>query len=579
MNILKVILAVVFAQSLVAPTVLCLAESAEESTATENFTERNIVLGDIDTVEVNGLVRVSVTDPNIVDISDAKNDHVSLLAKRAGQTTVFLWDADGKHSFTVTVSRQILEDLQNRINSLLKAAEIANLNVQQSAQEGKVIISGDLNKDKKVRLEKILEPYLDQIINLTKEEESEELIQIDMQITEVSTSLDKNLGFDWKAAGGGALALDYTETGLPTEGSEGWFKFGQFDRTTAIVNTINLLVSEGKAKDLSRPRIIVSSGKEATINVGGEVPIQSTTTNATGGLTQSNITFKQYGVTLTVTPTIKDGRVDVLMNLEVSDIDSTFPIRASTTSDIAYKTRSTQTQLMLDDRQTVVFAGLVRYSESQQVKEVPFLGKIPVLGLLFRNTSKQSPDQGRELVITLTPTIVRKKEYATEQMKLPTKALIQAQQELNEAHHYETEPSSGIVPLAPAPAPVAPVPMSATGPVPDDAVMAYVRQIQLKLSQAISYPYQALRYNWEGTVKLKLRIRKDGSLADASVTSSSGNETFDQNALQTARAASPYPSFGTDVGKGSDEMVITLPIVYNQNRMTGANTQTVVAAY
>lgn len=586
--------------------------------------ELNVVVGDLQQIPANTLSRVSVTNPEIADISDAQNDKVMIVAKKAGQTALFVWDADGKHTIWINVSKQDLGSLAQRLQHIAKEADIKNLKFEPNPREGKVVVSGPLPRDKRLVLEKILDPYLDQVINVSKDEISEELIQIDMQITEVSATLDKNLGFDWQGGKGNALSLDYTETGLPTEGSEGWFKFGKFDRTTAIVNTVNLLINEGKARDLSRPRILVSSGKEATINVGGEVPIQSTTTNATGGSTQSNITFKQYGVTLIVTPTIREGKIDVVMNLEVSDVDKTFPIRATTTNDIAYKTRSAQTELILDDRQTVVFAGLIRYNDSSQTKRIPFLGKIPVLGLLFRNQFKQSPDEGKELVITLTPTIVRKKEYVEDQIKLPTQNLKSFEEEINQRHNLEREkidlPAASVVPnmsgggtvqgTKPAGSAVAneiagqalptvgaisgnsdakdtavnqllmnpnAVSTTTSTAMVDSAVSPYVRSVQMKISQAITYPYEALQKKWQGTVKLKLRILKDGSLAEASVLESSGHPVFDQDALNTAKIVAPYQSFSPDVK--SDSLTLTLPIVYSQTAVGKPNTHAVTPAY
>ncbi len=556
-----------------------LANAQEAAAKAVPSTDMSMIVGDMETIPVHNLTRVSVTNPDIADISDAQPDKVTVVGKKLGQTVVFLWDEEGKQTVLVRVAEEDLQSLQGRMANLLSKTDIKGVRLETNAAEGKVVVYGELSKEQKGELDKILDPYADQVINLTKEVVNEELIQIDMQITELGTTLDKKMGVDWQAGAKGAgLALDYKETGAPTDtGSKDWFKFGQFNRTTAIINTINLLINEGKARDLSRPRLLVTSGKEATINVGGEIPIQSTTTNATGGATQSNVTFKQYGVTLTVTPTVRDGKIDVLMNIQVSDIDKTFFIAASTNNDVAFKTRSAQTQLLLDDRQTVVFAGLIRYNDGEQVKKVPFLGNLPLVGGLFRNRSKAAPDEGKELVITLTPSIMRKKEYTNEQVKLPTKAMVDFVKEVDTNKHYEHEALKNAPPVEqpvkmndPAPAMPAVKQMSAPA-------TPYVRSIQTKISQAISYPYEALENNWQGTVKLKLHILKDGSLSEASVVQSSGHEVFDQDALNSAKIAAPYPPFTADFT--SEDLIVTVPIVYSQNVSSNPSGQTVVASY
>ena len=551
----------------------------------DTSTDMSMVIGDLQSVPVAKLERVSVTDPDVADVADAQADKVMILAKKAGRTGIFLWDNEGKHTVVVHVVSQDIKQMTDRINHLLKEAEIKTVKLEANSSEGKVILSGTIPKAKKGLFEKIISSYDEQIINLVKDELSQDLIQIDMQITELSATLNKNLGFDWSGGAiGGDLSLNYEEDAAPTGGSKNWFQLGQFNRTTRIANTVNLLIKEGKARDLSRPRVLVSSGKEATINVGGEVPISSITTSASGGEQTQNTTFKQYGITLSVTPTLKEEKIDIVMNLQVSDVDKTFALPATKTSDIAYKTRSTQTQLLLEDRQQVIFAGLIRYNDSDQIKRVPFLGSIPVVGLLFRNYSKQAPDEGKELIISLTPTIMRTKEYNQEQVKMPSRQAEDFVKEMDvkQATEYEklpaiggAQPAPAAVTPAPAEVPVSLMPTMTRSDSFSGANMGYVRSVQTKISQQIRYPYDAVKNNWQGTVKLKLHILKDGSLADVTVLESSGRDIFDQDAINAAKGSAPFDVFAADMK--IDHLNVTLPIVYNQG---GANnSQTVVATY
>ncbi len=572
--------------SFVALGLLFIGSQATMSIAQEDH-NINMILGDVQNVKVDGLTRVSVTDPDIADIADANDNEVSVVARRMGHTILFVWDKGGKKVYSVNVANDDLARIKARIETLLKDAGITTIVYDANYVEGKVVLSGNVNKDQKSRLDKVLEPFSEQVINLCKEDEAQELIQIDMQITELSSTLDKKLGFDWTNSGGGTT-LTYAESGNPTTGgSPNWFKLGQFNRTTSIINTINLLVSQGKARTLSRPRMLVTSGKEATINVGGEVPIQSTTTSASSTSTQTNVTFKQYGLTVTVTPTIKEGKIDVLMNLQVSDIDTTFPVAATSTNGVAYKTRNATTQLMLDDKQTVVMAGLIRYTDSDQKKSVPFIGKIPVVGMMFRSSSKQAPDEAKELVITLTPVIVHNKKYAKDQFVIPTKELNDFVDEAEKINNYKREPvdpnpNMGNVTTMPAqdepavvPAKVKRVEMPAQKPKaileeqikkevavqePIATVQKYMQDIQVKISQNISYPLEALKNKWQGTVKLRLNIQKDGTLIAANVVQSSGHQAFDDDALNAAKIAAPYAPFSKDMQ--ASDLNVTIPIVY-----------------
>ena len=91
---------------------------------------------------------------------------------------------------------------------------------------------------------------------------------------------------------------------------------------------------------------------------------------------------------------------------------------------------------------------------------------------------------------------------------------------------------------------------------------AYIRSVQMKISQSIAYPHEAMQKNWQGTVKLRLRIAKDGSLSEAAVVEPSGYDVFDQDALNTAKIAAPFAAFPPDMVK--DDLVVTVPIVYSQ---------------
>ncbi|MFA5089205.1 MAG: energy transducer TonB, partial [Candidatus Omnitrophota bacterium] len=101
-----------------------------------------------------------------------------------------------------------------------------------------------------------------------------------------------------------------------------------------------------------------------------------------------------------------------------------------------------------------------------------------------------------------------------------------------------------------------------------DLITDYVHTVQQKISQAISYPYEAIENGWQGTVKLTLRILKDGTLDEASIKESSGHNIFDKDALNTAQILAPFPAFPLDLDL--EEIIITLPIVYSQDAVSAS---------
>ena len=92
----------------------------------------DMVAGDIETVAVNNLTRVSVTNPEIADISDAQSDKVSVLAKKAGETVLFLWDAGGKRSIKVRVVNEDLSAVKARVQKILDEANITGVSLEEN---------------------------------------------------------------------------------------------------------------------------------------------------------------------------------------------------------------------------------------------------------------------------------------------------------------------------------------------------------------------------------------------------------------------------------------------------------------
>jgi pilus assembly protein CpaC len=571
------------------PLNFALAQSETETPTEEDAANKsqeiiNLVTGEVHSINANRLNRVAVANPDIIDISDAKPEQVFIAAKKPGQTELFIWDDSGKHSMIIRVASENLSTVKLRVQEILDRAQLKGISLEENPYEGKIVLYGTVSKLDKESLDKVMEPFSDNIINLVKIELNEDSVQIDAVIIELSTSLEKTLGIDWSdstsggSGGEGVAPLQPTvvETLPSTDGSVGdFFKIGNFNRLTPYQAALNVLINEGKGRVLSKPRLVVKSGKEASFLVGGEIPITSvsTTGGGSGTVTQS-VEFKQYGVNMMVTPTIRDQKIDVTLNVKITDID----LANRVGSNVAYTSREAQTQLLLENNQTIVLAGLVKHNDSNNVRKVAFLGDIPVLGALFR--SRSTPVTDTELVIVLTPTILRKAKIATEEVVMPSKRLKEINKEVEGNYEKESlkEPAK--------PKPAAPVSKESskkvvktvvsTSQVPDRAVLGYMRDVQLRISQAITYPYEALQKQWEGTVKLRLRILRDGTLADCDLLESSGHDIFDRDALTTAKTLSPFLSFPAEISQ--EDLVVTVPIVYHQGKAQKGS-QTVMASY
>ncbi len=158
--------------------------------------------------------------------------------------------------------------------------------------------------------------------------------------------------------------------------------------------------AEGRGEVVSSPRIITANQKEATIEQGTEIPYQQ---SASSGAT--TISFKKAVLSLKVTPLITpDNRI--ILDLAVTkDSIGQVVVTSGGVNVPAIDTRTLTTRVMVGDGQTVVLGGILETTRRDSEKKVPYIGDIPILGHLFKNTAKVN--NKNELLIFVTPKILR----------------------------------------------------------------------------------------------------------------------------------------------------------------------------
>jgi pilus assembly protein CpaC len=515
--------------------------------------EVEMLVGEIKTVKAYSATRVAVTDPSIADVDKVEGDEILLSAKKAGNTGLTIWDKYGERSVQIRVYAETLDSLRDRLKQLLVSLRISDLVFKPSKEEGKMILTGAVLSDDKKQLDTLLSPFSDRIINLIKVVDETAIVQFDVQILELSKSASKSLGVDWIQAmqlreepySSSSSSTSGVTTTLNKIGSiPQIFRVVDFSRD-AITAKINMLVSEGKAKILSRPKLVCLSGKEAEFLVGGQVPIVTTTTSS-GGNVSSNVEYKDYGVNLKVKPVVKGEQIDTTINTDISDIDSANAVTVNGAKILAFLTRSASTQVYLKDGQTIFIAGLIRNNKSTNISGIPFIKDVPFLGAIFR--SKSTTETETELVIALTPTIVKG-------AKKPTSigsATLEEVPPLDQAFPSGAEESE-------VEAEAQELTLINQVSLPD-SVSSYVRGVQERIAQAVTFPDEAKKYKWQGMVRLGLRILYDGSLTEASIRESSGYEILDDDALAAAKKQAPFSAFPSDIT--AQELVLDVPVVY-----------------
>lgn len=164
---------------------------------------------------------------------------------------------------------------------------------------------------------------------------------------------------------------------------------------TLLELELSALQAEGEGEVISTPRVITANQKEAFIEQGVEIPYLEASSSGA-----ATVTFKKAVLSLTVTPQITpDERI--ILDLIVKK-DSVGEVFAGIPS---IDTREVETQVLVQNGETIVLGGIFEHETSDTVVKVPFFGDLPLLGRFFRSTEKN--DEKREILIFVTPKVIR----------------------------------------------------------------------------------------------------------------------------------------------------------------------------
>ncbi|MFD2191227.1 type IV pilus secretin PilQ [Pistricoccus aurantiacus] len=233
-------------------------------------------------------------------------------------------------------------------------------------------------------------------------------VQIEARIVVARDGVTRQLGVDWGLSGGGNGKLDLSGAsngtapngGLSVDlgsaaGATSSFSFGYLSGDILLDLELNALETENKSHTISQPRVITANQRKAIIKQGTEIPYQESTSSGA-----TNVEFKEAVLSLEVTPQITpDNRI--IMDLAINN---------DTVSDQSFggapaiDTNEIQTQVLVNNGETVVLGGILTTEQLRNLSKTPFLGDIPVLGNLFRYT--QEENEKVELLVFITPRIL-----------------------------------------------------------------------------------------------------------------------------------------------------------------------------
>lgn len=351
--------------------------------------------------------RSALANDNVCDFRILESrQEVLLIGRKAGETTLSLWDQQGTLQREILVrvrpssggARQITEELKELLGGIegIEYREVGGT----VWVEGEVLTERDIDRIKKV-LESYpevrslveLSPMTQQLMDRAQAD-SIKTVQLDVTIMEVDKTMMRSLGVKWASSINPSSAVSFEGSSVsPITGV-----------ISNILPSINMMTSTGKARVLAQPTLITRSGQKAQLFVGGELPIP---VSQGGGAV--SIEYKEYGVKLEFEPKVDtQDNIDTMIFVEMSSLGGPAPQGGAP----GLITNRVTTNVFVKTGESITLGGLVQASDAQNVDKVPGLGSIPVLGNLFK--SKQFIRNQTEMLVFATPRVVTAAEAGSE---------------------------------------------------------------------------------------------------------------------------------------------------------------------
>ncbi len=340
-----------------------------------------------------------IADPKIADVMPLSSHSVYVVGKSMGATALTIY-GPGKRliaAVNVVVSPDI-DSFKARLHEILPNEK----DISARAANQSLVLSGTVGSPAAMQqILQLADTYAPgKIVNMMGVEGTQQ-VMLSVRFVEMERSTLKQLSVQLKGLGVTGNPLYNLNTGQSLTSAFGSAATTFLTGDGAFGIAVDALETKGLTKTLAEPTLVTMSGDTANFLAGGEVPIPIAQ-NLTSAIT---ITYQQFGIALAFTPTIlSDGMINLVVKPEVSSLDSAFGIVEQGLTIPGIKVRRASTTVELRDGESFTIAGLLGDTYQNNINQFPWLGSIPILGPMFRNTNYQRNQD--ELVIIVTPHLV-----------------------------------------------------------------------------------------------------------------------------------------------------------------------------
>lgn len=376
------------------------------------------------------IFRTAIADPSIVEVVPFAAEEIQFIGRETGSTTVTVWTGTEANPQLLTVLITVTKDdavdhqrrmeygeLQAMINELFpnsrvqlipiadkvilrgqardeqEAVQILSIVQENASNQGGLNGGGNTVSDGPVA-----EAFPDastlpasNLINML-EVPGEKQVMLKVRIAELSRSAVRSLGADFN------LNIDDFALNSLLGAGGNVLLSGTFSED-AFNLMLSAMESNGSAKILAEPNLVVLSGKTANFLSGGEFAVP--TVVGVGGAQAATTTFKGFGTRVAFTPTVLDKD---RIRLQVSPSFSTVNPDISVQGIFGLDSRTVTTTVDLREGQVLAIAGLIQEQQRSDINRIPFFGDIPILNTITSN--KQVTRDETELIILVSPELV-----------------------------------------------------------------------------------------------------------------------------------------------------------------------------
>lgn len=384
-------------------------------------------------IESPNITRLAVGNPEIADVQLLSHNDYLLVGKKAGSTSLIVWTNGERKEYSVYVSSedqgtaqaiqqaigypgvkvQMIKDkilLRGKVKNQYEhdmAVRMAQLYLGEGNSSSSSSSSGDVGNS---GLSTNLYAHSDSVLDMLEMEHPSQ-IRLEALIIEINSEDTKNLGIQYWSQNPSDDSGSSTGSGVNI-GTAGLFYGGEDfansrngggwigSHISKINATLQALINTGKARILSRPSITTMSGQQASILIGGRIPVP-----ISDGNNNISVDWREYGVNLQIQPTVdNEDRITSNVHAEISTLDNGHAVKIGSYSIPALASREANAIVNVHSGMTMAIGGLLNSEDSKSVSKFPLLGDLPIIGQFFRHTS--TTRDKRELMILITPTLV-----------------------------------------------------------------------------------------------------------------------------------------------------------------------------